>query len=319
MAAKLGRRELLEPVRRNLGALQYLLHADGEVVTEISRRQDQFTRGTVTGYWFPLTYMALTDRDGRAATLAARATDGARLSALLEYPELSQPLPAQLPLPDDFAHELKDVGIARIRRGPLSATMMLGGSSRFFALRYGDAALEGLRFATAFFGKGQFVPAIVSKRENGYLFRQALDGPYYQPIAEKITTRNWDETRRRRPQSEVSHIEQSAEVTELKNGFRVRIRAEGTTNVPVAIELGFRDGGQLEGCRPIPDAPGTFVLDGREGRYRVGRSVIRFGPGDAPHTYTQLRGAEPRLPGQAVYITGMTPFDRTLTLECGDR
>ena len=94
MAAKLRRPELLEPVRRNLHALQYLLHADGEVVSEISRRQDQFTRGTVTGYWFPLTYMAVTDRNGQFATLASRAApDGARLSALLEYPELSQPLP----------------------------------------------------------------------------------------------------------------------------------------------------------------------------------------------------------------------------------
>ena len=93
MASKLRRPELLEPVRRNLRALQYLLHADGEVVSEISRRQDQFTRGTVTGHWFPLTYMAVTDKDGRLEALAARAaSDGARLSTLLEYPELSQPL-----------------------------------------------------------------------------------------------------------------------------------------------------------------------------------------------------------------------------------
>jgi hypothetical protein len=315
MASKLGRPELLEPVRRNLRALQFLLHGDGEIVSEISRRQDQFTRGTVTGYWFPLTFMAVTDRDGRLGTLASHATDGARLSALLEYPELSQPLPAPLPLPDDFVQEFKEVAIARVRRGPLSATTILGGSSRFFTLRYGGAVLEGLRFATAFFGKGQFVPTTILKRENGYLLRQALEGPYYQPIADKVTTRNWDEVRPRRQQSEVSRIEQSAEVTELKDGFRVRIRAEGTHNVPVAIELGFRDGGQLEGCRSIPDVPGTFVLDGREGRYRLGRNVIRFGPGDAPHTYTQLRGAEPRLPGQSVYITGFTPFDRTLTIE----
>jgi hypothetical protein len=85
MAAKLRRPELLDPVRRNLNALQYLLHADGEVVSEISRRQDQFTRGTVTGYWFPLTYIAVQDQDGQLSTLADRAAfDGARLSALLE-------------------------------------------------------------------------------------------------------------------------------------------------------------------------------------------------------------------------------------------
>jgi hypothetical protein len=316
MAAKLRRPELLEPVRRNLRALQSLLHADGEVVTEISRRQDQFTRGTVAGYWFPLTYMAVTDRDGRLATLALRASDGARLSTLLEYPELSQPLPPSLPLPEDFEQHLAEIGVARIRRGPLSATLVLGGSSRFLTMRYGDAVLEGVRFATAFFGKGQFVPQTAVKRGATYQFRQTLEGPYYQPLNERITARDWEESRRRRRQSEICHLDQTADVTELKNGFELRLRAEGTSNVPIAVELCFRDGGQLEGCRPIPGTPGTFVLDRRQGVYRVGPNEIRFGPGDAPHLYTQLRGAEPRLPGQSVYITGMTPFDRTLVFDC---
>ena len=317
MASKLRRPELLEPVRRNLRSLQYLLHADGEVVSEISRRQDQFTRGTVTGYWFPVTYMAHIDKDGRLATLAARAaSEGARLSALLEYPELSQLLPSQLPLPDDFEQAFSDVGIARIRRGPLSATLVLGGSSRFLTLRYGNAVMEGLRFATSFFGKAQFIPQTAINKGGTYEFHQSLEAPYYQPIAEKITTGNWEESRRRRRQSEVCRLEQSADVTEVKNGFRVRIRASGTNNVPLAIELCFREGGQLDGCRPIPDAPGTFLLEQGFGTYRFGGHQIRFGPGDTPHRYVQLRGAEARLPGQSVYITGFTPFERTIGFEC---
>jgi hypothetical protein len=30
---------------------------------------------------------------------------------------------------------------------------------------------------------------------------------------------------------------------------------------------------------------------------------------------TQLRGAEAKLPGISVYVTGYTPFDRTLSFE----
>ena len=318
MAAKLRRPELLDPVRRNLNALQYLLHTDGEVVSEISRRQDQFTRGAVAGYWFPLTYMAVRDQDGRLSTLADRAaSEGAGLSALLEYPELTQPLPSPRPLPDNFEKGFDEIGIARIRRGPLSATLVLGGSSRFFTLRYGDAVIEGVRFATSFFGKGQFIPQTATKRASAYEFRQSLEAPYYQPVAEKITARTWDESRRRRRQSEVCRLEQSADVTEVTNGFRLHLRADGTRGVPVAIELSFRDGGRLDGCRPIPDMPGTFVLEQGRGAYRAGRHEIRFGPGEAPHRYTQLRGAEPRLPGLSVYITGYTPFDRSILLECG--
>jgi len=317
LAAKLRRPELLDPVRRNLDALQYLLHADGEVVSEISRRQDQFTRGTVVGYWFPLTYMAVTEQDGRLSTLAARgAADGARLSALLEYPELSQPLPPPRSLPEDFEKTFADVGIARIRRGPRSATLILGGSSRFFTLRHGDAVIEGVRFASSFFGKGQFVPQTAVKNGNAYQFRQSLEGPYFQPLAEKVISGSWDESRRRRRQSEVCQLEQSADVAETRNGFSIRLRASGTNGVPVAVELTFRDGGTLDGCRPVADVPGTFVLEQGTGAYRTGQSEIHFGPGQAPHRYTQLRGAETRLPGRSVYITGFTPFDRTIELEC---
>jgi hypothetical protein len=317
LASKLRRPELLEPVRRNLEALQYLLHADGEVVSEISRRQDQFTRGTVVGYWFPLTYMAVKDQNGRLAMLAGRAAaDGARLSALLEYPELSQPLPSPGPLPENFEKTFDDVGIARIRRGPLSATLILGGSSRFFTLRYGDAVLEGARFATSFFGKGQFVPQTGVKRSTVYEFRQSLEGPYFQPLTEKITTRSWEESRRRRRQSEICRLEQSADVMETMDGLSLQLRASGTDGVPIAIELAFREGGQLDGCRPVADVPGAFVLEQGTGTYRAGGHQIRFGPGSAPHRYTQLRGAEARLPGLSVYITGYTPFDRTIVLEC---
>ena len=316
MADKLKRPELLDPVRQNLRALMYLLHADGEVVTEISRRQDQYTRGGTNGYWFPLTYLAVKDQDRQLATLARRSEGGARLSALLEYPDLSQPLPNGAPLPDNFEQSFPDAGIARIRRGPLSATLVLGGSSRIFTLRYGDAVVEGVRVATSFFGKGQFIPETVERRGRVYVFRQSLEAPYYQPLPQTITAETWGPTRAQRRRTEVGHLEQSAEITEMTNGFQVRLRAEGTTGVPLSVEICLREGGSLQGCRALNATPGSYILQDGTGTYRAGANEIRFGPGAAPHQYVQLRGAEPKLPGQSVYITGYTPFDRTLLFEC---
>jgi hypothetical protein len=317
MATKLGRPELLDPVRQNLRALPYLLHGDGEIVTEISRRQDQYMRGGIGGYWFPLAYLAVTEKDAQFATMAAEAAEeGVELAAVMEYPELLEPLAAPAPLADDYEKLFTDVGIARIRRGAMSATLVLGGSSRLLTLRSGGAVLEGVRFATSFFGKAQFVPESVEKRGDTYHFRQSLEAPYYQPLRQKVTAQTWAATRPTRVQSEINRLDQAAEITEIAGGFRVRVRAHGTNGVPLAVEIGFREGGRFEGCREVAGRPGSFLLERGAGVYSAGRGRIRFGPGTAAHGYVQLRGAEPRLPGDSVYLTGFTPFDHTFTLAC---
>ena len=295
----------------------YLLHPDGEVVTEVSKRQDQFVRGTMAGYWFPVNYLAVHDGDGQFAALArGLVPDNARLSALLEYPELTNALPPAEALPEDYEKWFGAVGLARIRRGRWDATMVLKDSSRFFSARNGGVVIQAVRFATSFFGKGQFIPTIFEKRGKTWVMRQSLEGPYYQPVEGQVTRDNWLAVRKERRQTQVAKLEQSLEIAETKSGFTLRVRASGTVNVPVAVEIGFREGGQLEGCTPAPAKPG-LLLAGGTGVYRAGKNFIRFGPGAAPHQYTELRGAEPKLPGQSVYITGFTPFDHTITLEGG--
>jgi hypothetical protein len=318
LAAKLRRPDLLEPVRRNLRAMMYLLHPDGEVVTEVSRRQDQFARGTMAGYWFPLQYLAIHDGDGQFAALARQlAPNHARLSAMLEYPELAGTLPEAAALPDNYEKWFPLAGLARIRRGPLDATMVLSGNSRFFSARKGAAMIEAVRFATSFFGKGQFIPASGVKQNGSIVFRQSLDGPYYQPLLppQRVTAKNWAALREKRRKTQVCVLEQSATVTERANGFELRIESRGTDRVPLAIEITLREGGELIGCRPAPHVEGAWVLEEGFATYRIGGTELRFGPGGAPHLQTQLRGAEARLPGVSVYITGYTPFDRAIRFE----
>ena len=206
MAAKLGRKELLVPVRSNLQAMLYLLHPDGEVVTEVSRRQDQFVRGTMAGYWFPVLYLAVHDRDARMAGLASNiGREHVPLSALLEYPELAGTLPQAAPLPDDYEKLLPTIGLARVRRGSYNATIVLSGNSRFLSLRGNGAVVQAVRFATSFFGKGQFEPHSGAKEGNGYSLRQSLEAPYYQPLdpPQRVTPTNWSAMRSRRRVSQV--------------------------------------------------------------------------------------------------------------------
>jgi hypothetical protein len=73
----------------------------------------------------------------------------------------------------------------------------------------------------------------------------------------------------------------------------------------------------MDGLLRAPDAADAFVLAAGYARIRHGSHEIRFGPGRGEHKYTQVRGAETKMPGASVYITGFTPFDHTLEFLCG--
>ena len=330
VARLLDRPALLEPVRRNLEMTLFYIHPDGEVVTEASRRQDRYQRGSMARYYYSYRALALRDGNGRFAAMARQIEHHARpqlageLAALLTQPELRRELPADAPLPADYAKVFSHSNLARIRRGAVSGTI-LAANTTLFSFRQGAAALEAVRLASAFFGKGQFVADSLEVRDGRYVLRQKLDGPYFQPLSpEQIANGEHvrmapngtlaTDSRAARARSNVQNYEAVVEVTESAGKFALAIAITGTDDVPVALELAFRHGGRLAGVTPVAGMNDAFLLPGGTGRYTLGDDAIEFGPGRADHTYTQIRGALPKWDGQCVYLTGFTPFHTTLTL-----
>lgn len=330
VARLLDRPQLREPVRRNLEMTLYYVHPDGEVVTEASRRQDRYQRGSMGRYYYSYRTLALLERNGRFAAMARQIERTAlpqltgELAAFLEEPELQRELPPDEPLPTDYVKTFAHSHLARIRRGNVSATV-LARNSTLFSLRRGAAALEAVRVASAFFGKGQFVAGELEVLPGGYRLRQHLEGPYFQPLtADQIVPGEpvsiapngtlAIDGRALRARSNVQTLESTIEVAEGNGGFALHLDITGTDGVPVAVELGFRRGGSLAGVEAVPGVPDAFLLTDGHGRYRSGGDTIQFGPGRADHTWTQLRGALPKWDGLSVYLTGLTPFRLTLNL-----
>lgn len=322
VARLLDRPALLEPVRKNLEMTLYYLHSNGEVVTEASRRQDRNLRAYPLGYYLPYRYLALRDANPRFAAMTkliegyGPETLSDKLIYFLEDPSLARPLPATEPLPDNFFRHFTHSDLVRVRRGRTSSTI-LSGDSRLLSLHKGEAVLEALRFASAFFGKGQFRGERLEVRGQNVSMEQRLSGPYYQPLLrhQRRPDGSWGRgDRDLRERSEEQELFSRTSITEQDGTFTVEISVSRCAGVPFALEFGFRPGGQLSGVDPVPGIEKAFFLKEGTGEYRVGDDIIRFGPGLHSHTWTTLRGAETKLDGLSVYLTGVTPVTMTLTI-----
>ncbi len=318
MACKLKRPELLEPVRKNLDAMAYLLHSNGEVVTEVSNRQDRNTQVTMERYWFALRYMAITDANGLYSSMVQPLEPQAmELPLLMEYPELNAPLPAVTPIPDNYALDLPGSGITRIRRGRLSATIAHRRNSRWISLHNGDAVINGIRFASSFFGEGQFRPREFERDGETLRFYQTVEEGYDQPVSDPdylpFPQKHFSRMRMRRDESEICTLNYEGTVRETARGLAVEIFATGTPGVPLAVEISLRSDMNLSGTIPLGDD--RHLLKEGMATCTVGDDTIRFGPGIGEHRYVQLRGAEEKLSGPSVYLTGYTPFETTLQIE----
>jgi hypothetical protein len=315
MAEKLKRPELFEPVRANLNSLLYLINPNDEIVTDFSRRQDQFTKVTTSRYYGVLHYMALRDDNPVYAGIAAKyqKTDLGLTQAML-YPKMLEPLQGK-EAPSDYRKDFKHNKFSRFRRGDRAATVFYGGGTRVASIQKGEAVITAVRFISSFFGKGQFRAQEFQLDGDVIRMAQKLEGPYYQPFtpARKIDSEMWDTTQKQRPRTEISRFEQRVEFREGDGGFDLRVLSIGTKNVPMTIEIAFREGGKLEGVEPVAHQADAYLLRGEEARYRVGKDVIRVSSGMAKHSWTkEMRYIEPKLPGPTLFLTGFAPVDHTI-------
>jgi hypothetical protein len=267
----------------------------------------------------------------------------------LEEPLLKGKLPEGGSIPPDYVKIFPHSGLARIRRGPVSATIYggsdwpmgvgsgLASNPTFFTLRKGKAILESVRLGATFFSEGAFHSAGLQVEGNRYSLHQRFEVPYYQPLPHSernpqgdypltpaADERFWSKLNLpRRPISNVQTLDQKVTVAENRGVFELHFDISGHNGVPVAIELAFRSGGKLEGALQELTKDRVYLLKSGTGRYSVGEDVIEFGPGEAAHERLNLagpsysaHGASLRPDGYCVYVTGFTPFQRVLTIRC---
>jgi hypothetical protein len=310
--------ELFDPVRKNLDMTLYYIHPNGEITTESSGRQDRYQQGTMQNYLYAYRYMSILGKNGRYAAMTEyiQSMEPGKLlfwlAYFLEDPFLLKSLPVTEPLPKSYFKEFYHSDLVRIRRGNIDATI-LGANPIFFTSFKGNAALEGVRVASAFFGKGQFRGGTIENTDNVFRMSQKLSGPYFQPLNPDYIPEDrngWQVPRMRRGLSEIQEQETVVKIGEDGVGFKITISVSGTDNVPVAVEFAFRKGGRFNGLEKVKGIDHAYLAaEGQMMTYIYGADTISFGPGIRKHAWTQLRGALPKLEADCVYFTGFAPFD----------
>ena len=122
--------------------------------------------------------------------------------------------------------------------------------------------------------------------------------------------------REKRQQSEVQHLNYKLQVSKRQGAYHLNFSILGTDKVPVAIELNFDESNQFATqLHEVPNTELAYFLEKDDLIIKngSGRMIIQGGRHD--HSWTNLRGALPRLKGKSVYITGFTPFEHELMIQ----
>lgn len=222
-ARVMKRPELLEFVRSNLRMMLYLIHPDGEVVTEYSGRQDFGQTYDMSNYYLIYRLMAAHDRDPLFASMSDYAAsciskyregvnqhptvgtllfpsnlEGLERAALpdryVKALNVNHPIEEHLDMAKHVGHHMQiehssmhlafGAPVIRIRELQDSVTMMAKAPS-FFSVRHGKAKLLGVKLATS------FSPGVVKfdemkLEESAYKFSSVLKKGYNGPIPNNL-------------------------------------------------------------------------------------------------------------------------------------
>jgi hypothetical protein len=325
IARLLNKPALFNYVRKNLEMTYYYMEPNGDMVTNDSRRQDQYLHRSITSYYyFSYRYMAIKEGNKKFAALTRQMENmksfeeeiqDKGLFHFLDDTLLQQSLPAPVTPADNYEKLFTTSKLLRIRRGNTTATLFGGAdwpliiasgrasSPNFFAYRKGNAILKYMRLSTSFFGMGYFYSDGLKKEGKTYLLHKQIAAPYYQPLPKNFRNkvgdyklvpstdgRFWNKMDfNNRPVSNVKTQDTSIAFTETNGTVALNIEVKGLVGVPVTLELCFAEGGQLTGVTPAEN--GNHFLENNFGKYEMGGDAIQFGPGAAAHKkITNLEG-----------------------------
>lgn len=232
-----------------------------------------------------------------------------------EYVAYESPLSAT---PTDYKAYYAESGIARVRRGSYTFTVMKDKSN--FLYVHNGAIKLAVKIGGSFCEHRAFrAETMAMDTEGAFHLHQTMRGWYYLPFEEKPATSDWwkmDNASRKKklgPDMDIDVV-----IREIEQGLEVDIRTSGVEGAPWRVELAFQGIDRISNDHMTMPVHGDEVLVLKDSFFTVSNpeSTMTVGPAFGTHHFTEGKeDSEAKTPGAAtVYLTDYTAFHHVITI-----
>lgn len=314
-------------VIRNLRMMLTYWEPDDSVFTANSTRFDKDRLVYPDGYYWAYLYLGSKYQIPEYLSMANYIFDIVAEKNLLApdflihymlHPELIDCEAGESGIPREYKAFYSESGIARVRRGSYTYTVMKDKSN--FLYVHNGAIKLAVKIGGSFCEHRAFKAETMEEINGAFHLHQTMRGWYYLPFAEKPDTSDWwkmDNSRRQKklgPDMDIDVI-----IRETGEGIDVDIRTSGVEGAPWRVELAFSGIDRISNDHLTMPIHGDEVLVLKDSSFTVSNSVssMEVGPAFGVHHFTDGKeDSEAKTPGAAtVYLTDYTAFHHVISIK----
>ena len=326
LADALGDDSYEQHVIRNLRMMMTYWEPDDSIFTANSTRFDKDRLVYPDGYYFFYLYIG-TKYQIREFIAMANYIFGIifeknllspdLLGRFLLHPELAGLESDLCATPTEYTAYYADSGIARVRRGRYSYTVMKD-KSNFLYVHNGSVKLA-VKIGGSFCEHRAFKAEKMWEENGAFHLHQTMRGWYYLPFPEKPATSDWWQMdNASRPKKLGPDMDIDVTVRDTVDGIAVDIRTSGVQGAPWRVELAFSGIDRLENDHMVMPIHGDEVIVVKNGFFTVSNALasMEVGPCFGNHHFTEGKeDSEAKAAGCAtVYLTDYTQFHHTIII-----
>ncbi len=326
LADALGDDSYEQHVIRNLRMMLTYWEPDDSIFTANSTRFDKDRLVYPDGYYFFYLYLGvkygISEFIAMANYIYKIIFDRNLLSPdlllrFMLHPELISFESELCATPTEYRAYYADSGIARVRRGRFSYTVMKD-KSNFLYVHNGSIKLA-VKIGGSFCEHRAFKAEKMWEENGQFHLHQTMRGWYYLPFPEKPDTSDWWQMdNASRPKKLGPDMDIDVTVRDTADGIDVEIKTSGVEGAPWRVELAFMGINRISNPHMTMPIHGDEVLVLKDSDFEVtdGFATMQVGPAFGVHHFTDGKeDSETKTPGAAtVYLTDYTAFHHTISI-----